>query len=261
MDEKQKINVTLLANEGILLQFQDVKIMIDGISKDESGAWSSISDHVYADLLAGEKPLFQKIDYVFYTHCHSDHFSAELTEKFLQKHRVKGLIMPDLETRGYGSLRRTAARQADEVWLLSLEFGQKKEIRLTDEISLTVFRSIHEGGAKNISIENYCYILNLNGRKVFIIADGEYNSEYFTRMLADESIETAFINPMFLNGADGRKVVLDSIKADRLIVYHIPFAEKDQMGFRNIVSHDVKKYRDILPPTDVLWDELQELTI
>lgn len=258
MKETEKIQVTLLANEGILVQFDGIKLLIDGIHENSGEMFSGLSKQVLADLLAGEKPLFQNIDYILYTHCHYDHFTAWCTEAFLEKHRVKGLFMPDRQTREFTSLRKTAMGQADRIWLLDLPLGEKKEIRLSENISLTVFRSIHAGN-QFADVENFCYLLHFGGRKLFIIADGEYNADYFSKMLAGESIEVAFINPLFLNQLAGREVITRALRPEKLVVYHIPFEDRNRPGFRRLVSRDIEKYQNSLPPVFVLWNELQEI--
>lgn len=253
------LRVTLLANEGILLQFKNTKLLIDGIHENSSEMFSGLSKRVLSELLEGSTSLFQNIDYVLFTHCHYDHFSAWCTESFLQNHRVKGLFLPDRQTAELFSLRQTALRQADQIWLLDLPLSVKRTSQLTADISLTVFRSNH-AGKQYADVENYCYLLDFNGQKVFIIADGAYEADYFARMLEGETIDAAFINPLFLNQHEGRQVITQALKPSRVVVYHIPFADKDR-GFRELVKKDIKKYQSSLPPIDVLWDELQEIVL
>jgi L-ascorbate metabolism protein UlaG (beta-lactamase superfamily) len=257
MEETSHIQVTLLANEGILLQYNGVKILIDAFHVNKDEMFSGLSKHELDDLLEGEKPLFRDIGYVLFTHCHYDHFSADVTEAFLEKHHIKGLFMPDHPTRGFISLRDTARRQAEQTWLLNLPLGEKKKVPLMNEISLTVFRSVH-AGKEYSDIENYCYLIDLGGRRIFIISDSEYNAPYFSNMLSGETIEAAFVNPLFLNIREGREVIIKALKPEKLVVYHIPFENKDT-GFRRLVLRHVERYRDCLPPVFILWDELQTI--
>ncbi len=228
------------------------------ILENSSGLFSGLSKRVLAELLTENNPLFQNIDYVLFTHCHPDHFTAWCTEAFLQRRRVKGLFMPDCQTSEYISLRQIAMRQADQTWLLNLPLAKKMTIRLSEKISLTVFRSNH-AGKQYVDIENYCYLLDYAGRKVFIIGDGDYDAAYFAQMLEGETIEVAFINPLFINLTEGREVITQALKPARVIVYHIPFADRDR-GFRKLVKTDIEKNQGSLPPIDILWDELQEIS-
>jgi L-ascorbate metabolism protein UlaG (beta-lactamase superfamily) len=251
--------VTLLANEGILLEYKNTKLLIDGIHENTSEMFSGLSKRVLDDLLAENSSLFPSIDYVLFTHCHPDHFTAWCTESFLQNRRVKGLFIPDRQTSELVSLRQIAMRRAERTWFLDIPLGVKKTIALTEDISLTVFRSNH-AGIQFADIENFCYLLDLAGRKVLIIGDGTYDAAYFASMLAGETIEVAFVNPMFIKLPEGREVITRALKPARVIVYHIPFVDRDR-GFRKFVKRDIEKYQGDLPPIDILWDELQEITL
>lgn len=254
------VRITLLANEGILVQSGRTKFLIDGLHENNGEYFSGLSKQVCQDLLDGEKPLFQDIDYLLFSHCHYDHFSAALTEQYLKKHRVKGLFMPDQSTRNYSSLRDVAHIKSDLTWLIDLPLGQKQTIQLEHNINLTVFRSVH-AGHQFIDVEHYCYLLDLAGYKLFIIADSYDDAAYFSSMLEGEPIDVALVNPMFINRYAGRVVITQALKPQQIIVYHIPFEDHSEHGFRKIVPHDIRKYQASLPPISILWDELQTIDL
>ncbi len=193
----------------------------------------------------------------FLPHCHPDHFTAWCTKRSCKDAALKDYLCrtPDF---GVYFARQIAMRQADQTWLLNLPLAKKMTIRLSEKISLTVFRSNH-AGKQYVDIENYCYLLDYAGRKVFIIGDGDYDAAYFAQMLEGETIEVAFINPLFINLTEGREVITQALKPARVIVYHIPFADRDR-GFRKLVKTDIEKNQGSLPPIDILWDELQEIS-
>jgi hypothetical protein len=68
LGENRSIQITLLANEGIILAFAGVKFLIDGLHEYQDGVFNGLSKPIWTDLLDGEKPLFQNIDYLLYTH-------------------------------------------------------------------------------------------------------------------------------------------------------------------------------------------------
>jgi hypothetical protein len=93
-----------------------------------------------------------------------------------------------------------------------------------------------------------------------IIGDSEYNPQYFKEMLDGETVDILFVNPMFIRLVPGRKVV-EAINPRQLIVYHIPFEADDQLQFRSMVPKTIERHRAKLPPTQILWDELQEMIL
>lgn len=260
MKMEKAIQITLLANEGIIVQFGRTKFLIDGLHENDGEFFSGLSQPVRQDLLDGEKPLFQSIDYLLFSHCHYDHFSATLTQLYLEKHPIKGLFMPDQSTREFPALRETAHSKADLTSLIDLPLGQKQVFQLDNEITLTVFRSVHSGHPF-IDVEHYCYLLDLSGYKLFIIADSHVDAAYFAEMLAGETINVALVNPMFINRYAGRAVIGQALKPQQIIVYHIPFEDHSRHGFRKIVPHDITKYQAGLPPISILWDELQTMEL
>ncbi|MBS7527138.1 MBL fold metallo-hydrolase [Fusibacter paucivorans] len=253
------IHVTLLANEGILLQCGNTKLLIDGIHVKEHADFSGLSENVLKDLLAGEKTAYQAIQYVLFTHHHEDHFSPEKTEAFLRNHKIKGFFLPEKQMLKNPSLSEIASQQAETVYPLSLALGEKITITLTDTLSITVFCTIHAGEAYK-EIENYCYLIHFSGKSVLIVGDSDYNPQYFKEMLSGEMIDTLFVNPMFVRLVSGRKVV-EAINPQQLIVYHIPFEADDQLQFRRMVPKDIERHQTKLPPIQILWDELQEIIL
>jgi len=259
MNETHQLQVTLLANAGIMLQFKKVKFLIDGIHQNKNGIFSGLSEKVFNDLLAAEKPLFKNIDYLLFTHYHPDHFSAHCTEKFLEKNHIKGLFMPDRPTMRFNSLREKASSQAEQTWLLDLPLEQKKEIKLTEDISLTVFRTLHIG-KRFTEVNHFCYLFNFNEKKILIVADSNYDVDYFSRILAGEKIDVFFVIPLYVSKSQGRKVINEAVKPKRLVIYHIPFADEDKNNMRRLVRRNIERHKNNLPPLDILWDELQEIT-
>lgn len=253
----KSICITLLANEGILLFYNETSILIDGIHVNDGGPFSGLSHQMLSDLING-KNIFKSIDFILFTHCHTDHFNPEYAERFLMNNHVKGLIMPDRQTQKYSSLRQIGLVQAEHMVLLDIPLSIKKHFQLTYDISLTVFNSVH-CGEQYADIENYCYLINICGFKLFIIGDADFRSEYFKKMLNDSEIDIAFVNPLFINNKKGREVINYAIKPKYLVVYHIPFKNDDKIKFRKLVSHDIIKHNDEIPPVSVLWDELQEI--
>lgn len=251
--------MTLLANTGIIIESGGVKFLIDGLHKNISTTFSGLSAEVFADLCAGEKELYKNINYLIFTHLHKDHFSAEYTEKYLDNNKVAGFFAPEILKEKYISLNNKIEQNSEQSYYFDLSLGEKQTIRLADDLSIEVFSAVH-AGEQYTDLENYCYLINFAGRKLFIISDSDYDSKYFFEMLEDEDIEAAFVNPLFLNNKRGREVIIEALKAERLIVYHIPFAEDDKYRMRKMVKRDTEKYKDQLPEINILWNELQSLS-
>lgn len=252
--------MTLLANTGIIIERDEVKLLIDGLHKNISTTFSGISAEVFADLCEAKKNIYKNINYLIFTHLHEDHFSAEYTEKYLKSNKIDGFFAPELLKDKYSSLNKVIEENSAEKYFFNLSLGEQRKIKLTTDLSLQIFSAVH-AGKQYKDVENYCYLIDFAGRKLFIISDSDYDSKYFSKMLENEDIEAVFINPLFLNNKRGREVITKSIKPKKLIVYHIPFADDDKYKMRKMVSRDAEKYEDQLPEINILWNELQSLTL
>ena len=74
----EALRVTLLANAGLLLEYEGTTLLIDGIFHSRDVPFSSLPQDVWQKLLRGDAP-FGNIDYLLFTHHHPDHFSAAMT--------------------------------------------------------------------------------------------------------------------------------------------------------------------------------------
>ena len=71
------IQVTLVANAGILLRVQDTSILLDALFSDPTCSFCEPSPATKERLLCGRPP-FDAVDYVLFTHLHKDHFSEDM---------------------------------------------------------------------------------------------------------------------------------------------------------------------------------------
>lgn len=253
-----QIKVTLLANEGILIEHAGFKLLIDALHDKNRGGFSPVSQENLKKIISAEAP-FDGVSYLIFTHCHEDHFSPDILLEYLLYNQVQMLFLPDIQSKEYEDLRKITELRKTNVQLLNLPLFKKNSVRLNDSSKLTYFNSIHAGNAYK-DVENYCFLLELGQKNLFFLADADYNVDYFDEMLTDVSVNTLFVNLLYVNKPAGREIIR-RIHPEQLIVYHIPFEKDDTMHFRHIAQSDLKKYVDILPKTILLQDEMQEVVL
>ncbi|MCX7614458.1 MAG: MBL fold metallo-hydrolase [Clostridiales bacterium] len=254
----EEIKVTLIANQGILIEYEKTKLLIDALHDKNHSGFSSVSQENLHKLIRSEIP-FNNVSYVIFTHCHEDHFSAGSLQEYLLYNDIQMLFLPERQTREYEDLRNTIELRKTKVEFLDLPLHNKKSLSLIDGVHVTYFNSIHAGDAYK-DVENYCFLIELNKKNLLFLADADYNVDYFEKMLAGIHIDTLFVNLLYVNKPAGREII-SMIQPEQLVVYHIPFEKDDKMHFRQVASSDAKKYEDTLPKTILLQDELQEMNI
>jgi len=259
LNNDDSIRVTLLANSGIIVEYQEHKLLIDGTPGEIHGYFSGLSDEVLHDLLEGKKPLFRDINILLYTHCHHDHFSPEVTRSLVERNRVNYLMMPDKDSHPFVKLRDSIALCNIGLVLLDIPLG-KRAVYRPDGIRIEAFRTMHAGEMYR-ETEHYCFLVYLGHKAILITGDSDYDPDYFRTILKDMRIHAVFINPLFLNRREGREAIVESIKPEKIVVCHIPFEGTPGTNLRKVAARDAVKHRDALPEIILLQDELQEIPL
>lgn len=88
-------NLTMITNEGFLVQAGNKKIMIDALVRDDCFNFPDETKGaaINAGIIAGEAP-FDNINLLLVTHAHSDHFVASKVASFLTKHTETHFVAP-----------------------------------------------------------------------------------------------------------------------------------------------------------------------
>lgn len=252
MDE---IRITLLANAGVLIQWRETRILVDGIHRNTHAPFSGLSQQVFSDLLRGANGL-GGIQHLLYTHGHIDHFTAEENVRYLRQHPAWTLMLPEqvlLEHPDF--LEQVTAHCGD---IQRLRTGQAvTTCDLTEHVRVQAIHTAH-AGREFSSVQHVCYLLRLGDRSLLLLSDSACSRESFSS-LGSEPIDGVLANPLFLNQSEGRLILSEILCPAKLIVYHIPFRGEDTIGFRRMVERDVKKYKDRFPPTAILWNKLQTM--
>jgi len=76
------VEVTYLANAGVLLTDGQRGALLDGCVREPYSGYDAVPDGVWADLLAGTPP-FERLDVVLVSHAHRDHFQVDAARELL----------------------------------------------------------------------------------------------------------------------------------------------------------------------------------
>lgn len=226
------LRVTLIANAGLLLEYEGTTILLDSIYDSTGVPFSNLSPDLWKKAQAGEEP-FQEIDYLLFTHAHPDHFTPELVRTYLSRRSAKCVFLPDddeIESCGLTAWMRE--KDIPHVVLSDQTAGEKYWI--APNISVQGFRTLHID-KQFASVRHYCYILTFGEKRVLITADADYFSETF-ESIQREPLYAVFMNPMFFAALRNKRFFSGELHAQHLCIYHIPFAEDDKFGMRKMVE-------------------------
>lgn len=232
-EDGERITITLTANAGVLVAYRDYKFLVDGLHGG-GGGYSAVPPEVLELVLEGIPP-FDRIDALFFTHRHPDHFSEEAAGRFLERWPEAGVFMP---------------RPGGDVY--GLAPGR-----------VAAFLDIPHTGGDDCC--HNCIYFSLGGRSLLFLGDAVQEGARFSQALAGldatGGVDAVVCNPLFLSRREGREALLEGVRPHCIVVNHIPFAQDDKMRNREVVARAVTRYRDELPPVAVLWDPLDRVIL
>lgn len=254
---EEALRVTLVANAGVLLEYDGTTLLLDGIYGPEGHPFSNLAPRVWQAMLAGEPP-FERIDYLLFTHAHPDHFSPAMTLEYLRRRPVKGVFAPDTRTVGESGLRAYLQESGTPCVLLSEE-TDRAAFRIEPRLTVRAFRTAHLDKAF-ARVKHFCYLISFGEKQVLFTADINYVTEDLARLRGRE-LRAAFVNPMFFNALRTGKFFKGTLPAAGICVYHVPFSEDDSTGIRQRLEHDLACWDAGRGPVVPLWDRFQQIEL
>ncbi len=209
-----------LGNEGILFTHGDDSALFDAFFEESYGQYVVPSAETSASLL-NARPPFDGVKVIFVSHVHGDHFTAEPTVRYLQKHSQVKL---------FGS-----TQVVDRILALDKELEPRLEsIALSPgevplDFDLTPFRiSVvaipHAGGERTKNIQNLAFRVSIDDSKTMVhLGDAGASLSVFNPLRRFFSVvDIAFPPYWFYLDEVGRDIIDNIIAAETTIGIHVP---------------------------------------
>lgn len=251
------LRVTLIANAGLLLQYNGCTLMLDGIYGGEGHPFSNLSPAVWQGMLRGDPP-FEKIDYLLFSHAHPDHFSAPMVREFLDHRRVKGMFMPDGRTVEKSGLVTYLKETGTQCVLLSKQ-TDRAAYRIEPDITVQAFSTRHLD-KKFQNVHHVCYLITFGEKKILFTADVDYTQETFDT-IQQIPLRAVFVNPLFFGVLRRGRFFRGELNTKSICIYHVPFSGDDPMRMRPVLAHDLVEWPPERSETFVLCDAFQHIDL
>ena len=220
------VEVTFLANEGVLLSAGETRVVIDGLFRPyETYAVMPTADR---ERIETSQPPFEGIDLVLVSHRHGDHFHAESVARHLRQNPQAALV-----TSGQVMAEVAAQAGADDAVRTRMRgvtpgAGERVALNVAG-IDLQVLGLPH-GTGRVASIQNLGHVVSLGGRKILHIGDADMNAETFRRLGLDrDGIDVALLPGWFLTEPEGQAIIRAHIKPRRLVAIHLLASGNDRV--------------------------------
>lgn len=249
------MKITLLANAGLYIEIDDERFLIDALHYNNDHEFSRLPKNICWDMLHGVGK-YSNVHNILISHFHPDHFTLKEVMSYIKNNDVREIFSSDKINKRKDLIN---CIKDSEIKCNIIEKAQKKNFKV-GKIEISAFYTPHLGEIYK-DITNICYILKGENKSVLFIADGDYREEFFIKNLENENIDVVFVTPIFFNNKNGRAILENVIKANKVIIYHIPFEEDDKRHYYEISLRDSKRFKNQIKNTIILHTKEQFVNI
>lgn len=228
------VRVTLSANAGVSLELGGYKVLVDAFHETAEPGFSSLTPELESRIMSSTE--FSDPDCICYTHCHADHWSHRLTSAALERWSAAQLFLPEEKFPG-------------QITVSGGEFRWSK-----CDLNLRFLRLPHEGG-QYAGVAHYGLIVSVPGCNVLLSGDCAVAAPELAEAMRDTHIDLAIMDFPWACLKKGKQYLESVLKPDRLLLYHLPFAEDDMLRYREAAALAQKK--SPVADTRLLWNPLQ----
>lgn len=239
--------ITYIANAGVMVEYKDSKLVIDGVHVRGVAPYFSVDGEVLSSMCAGIEP-YDDIDLLLFTHDHIDHFDAEMTNKILLENPRTFLLGT------YTTIRRLRhAKNYDvklEVQISQFEIPLYRSMHVAFKGVPIDIISMHHDGEVYRDEENYAYYFQLKDQIYLHVGDAAPVMDNFERAgIFERRVDVLFVPFPFIGLSEGRRII-DIIAPKQIVVLHLPQKELDEQNWIFNTYRSYKKFERSLPPCE-----------
>lgn len=220
-------SVQYLANEGVMVTYEDSKILFDPLYDNSYNTYQMVPDAMRSAIMSGTAP-FDDVDAVFVSHFHGDHFSATDVLALLRGQPVLRLYAP---MQAVAAMRDVATTEDEEIFTrvtgLDLEYGDTPVHINAENFTVDAVFIPHSGWpTARTDVQNIAFRVTLAGDSTIVhLGDADAKLVHFASdedYWADTQTDLALPPYWFFMSPDGNEILDDRIGARRAIGIHVP---------------------------------------
>jgi L-ascorbate metabolism protein UlaG (beta-lactamase superfamily) len=217
------LEITYIANEGVLISSGDKQVLIDGLHREYQPAYAFLPAAQREKIENAQSP-FDRIDLVLVSHMHLDHFHPQSVGLHLQ-HNPNALLVSSQQVldeveKNFKDFQAIMPR----VTATTPAWKERRTMKVAG-VDFDVL-GLRHGTGRHAAIQNLGHVIKLGGKKLLHVGDANTAIENFQDFnLDEEGIDIAFVPVWFLLYDEGRTIVREHIKPKQIIAVHISPSE------------------------------------
>jgi len=216
---------TYLGNEGILIEYQNSKILIDALFEDPSGRFENLDPESINKVINGKAP-YDSIDLMLVTHSHADHFNPSYTVEMLTKNPETRLIASPQVLDSMRNVSDAIDTLNDRINIYPWVRGWKNVSIENIKVMSTYTR---HGGKAHSKTQNQIFLITIGDKKILHIGDTQMDVSNFDKLkLIYEEIDVAFVPFWFMTSLYGSEIVHKHISAKQIVGVHMPVKKNEK---------------------------------
>ncbi len=218
-----EVKITQLANEGVIIDHETTRIMIDGMVVEPYALYGGLPPEL-AEEFRQARGLFAGVDLALASHRHHDHNQPEFACILMQRNPLLRMVTSPQVVDLMRERCRDIATDVSRVRMIDPQYGNPLAVREGDAL-VTIYRLSH-GVGKYAKLQNFGHLVEVGGVKILHIGDAAMDPRDFeTAGLQEEQLDVALIPFWFFQPGPGMEVVNRYMNARKKFAVHIPPAE------------------------------------
>ena len=220
--EPSTIDVTFLANEGVVLSSGEQQVVIDGLYREYEGY--PVLPPADRERIETAAAPFGDIDVVLVSHTHGDHFHPTAVARHLQHNPGATLVSSEQVTSAVRKEPNVDAAVTSRIRAVTPAPGQRSTLTVAG-VTVEVL-GLRHGWKRWAGLQNLGHIVTIGGKRVLHVGDAESTIANFAPLnLSAANIDVAILPGWFMTDPEGQTVIVQHIKPKQLIAVHLPASD------------------------------------
>lgn len=234
------IKVEFIVNSSIYIETDSCRILLDGIHG--RNPHFTLPRKEMRKAVFGMNSRFKDVDYLIFTHRHTDHFDAASTDEYVRNNNVKGVycLLASDDPSSYLEDRRELFECRQRGILREIRFADADSLsfELEPNIRLIYCRTAHLDSSF-YKLPNAAICLQIDNKQLLFMGDTDHNDAVKHLVMSLGIIDGMFVTPLFLAHSVGRNII-NTVKPKEVVIYHLPDEADDTTKLRLLCDKNLK---------------------